>query len=64
MKKFLNNPDNIVKDTIDGFVNAFSDKVEKLSNEWTVVTCDRRPSAHFEHSIAITDKGVIILTVP
>jgi methionyl aminopeptidase len=30
---------------------------------WTVVTADGKPSAHFEHTIAITEQGVEILTV-
>ena len=33
-----------------------------LDNDWTVVTADESLSAHFEHTIAITDEGVIILT--
>ncbi len=49
---------------IEPMVNAGSEYVQKLSNEWTVVTRDRKPSAHFEHTIAITDDGVRILTVP
>ncbi|WP_105615601.1 dihydroxyacetone kinase subunit DhaK [Vallitalea okinawensis] len=31
-KKFLNDPDNIVKDTIDGFIKAYGDRIEKLNN--------------------------------
>ena len=31
-------------------------------NDWTVVTVDSSLSAHFEHTIAITNEGVIILT--
>jgi methionyl aminopeptidase len=49
---------------IEPMVNAGTQEVEKLANEWTVVTRDRRPSAHFEHSVAITDDGVTILTDP
>jgi methionyl aminopeptidase len=37
-------------------------KTEKLGNNWTVVTKDRKLVAHFEHTVAITSKGPIILT--
>jgi len=36
--------------------------VRILSDGWTVVTLDGMPSAHFEHTIAITDNGPEILT--
>jgi methionyl aminopeptidase len=35
-----------------------------LENDWTVVTADRCLSAHFEHTVAITDDGCEILTLP
>ncbi|MDD2400766.1 MAG: type I methionyl aminopeptidase [Clostridia bacterium] len=47
---------------IEPMVNVGTHEVETLLNGWTVVTKDRKPSAHFEHSIAITDKGPWILT--
>ena len=34
-----------------------------LGDEWTVITADGKLSAHFEHSIAITEDGPEILTV-
>ncbi|MFQ5854530.1 MAG: type I methionyl aminopeptidase [Anaerolineae bacterium] len=37
---------------------------EVLSDGWTVVTADRSLSAHFEHTIAVTDNGPVILTRP
>jgi methionyl aminopeptidase len=49
---------------VEPMVNAGTHDVERLANEWTVVTRDRRPSAHFEHTLAITENGVEILTVP
>ena len=36
--------------------------VELLSDGWTVVTEDRMPAAHFEHTVAVTDTGVDVLT--
>lgn len=47
---------------IEPMVNAGSDKVKVLSNGWTVVTCDKKPSAHFEHTVALIDGKVRILT--
>lgn len=38
-------------------------KTKTLKDEWTVVTADRSLSAHFEHTIAITDDGPEVLTV-
>jgi len=36
---------------------------EVLNNKWTVVTKDRKLSAHFEHTVVVTDHGADILTV-
>jgi methionyl aminopeptidase len=47
---------------IEPMVNAGGAAVEVLEDRWTAVTEDRRLSAHFEHSIAITDQGPEILT--
>ena len=40
------------------------EKTEVLDNGWTVVTRDRCLAAHFEHTVAITDDGCEVLTVP
>ena len=47
---------------IEPMVNLGVDKVRILPDGWTVVTLDGMPSAHFEHTIAITDNGPEILT--
>ena len=47
---------------IEPMINLGSDKVRVLEDGWTVVTADGRPSAHFEHTIAITANGPEILT--
>lgn len=47
---------------IEPMVNMGTYNVEVLSDKWTVVTKDRQPSAHFEHTVAITDNGPEILT--
>ncbi len=36
--------------------------VVQLEDNWTVITEDRQPAAHFEHTIAVTDTGVDVLT--
>jgi methionyl aminopeptidase len=45
-------------------VNAGAHEVEVLDDKWTAVTKDRSMSAHFEHTIAITDEGPWVLTRP
>lgn len=47
---------------IEPMVNVGDYEVDTLENNWTVVTGDRKRSAHFEHSVAITDEGPWILT--
>ena len=47
---------------IEPMVNQFSYEVEVLDDGWTAVTCDGGLSAHFEHTVAITDNGPEILT--
>lgn len=47
---------------IEPMVNAGSHEVEVLGDGWTVVTTDRSRSAHFEHTVAITEYGPEILT--
>lgn len=47
---------------IEPMVNAGKYKVKILSDGWTVVTEDGSLSAHFEHSVAITDNGPDILS--
>ena len=36
--------------------------VSMLDDDWTIVTDDYSPSAHFEHTVAITEDGYEILT--
>lgn len=47
---------------IEPMVNQGSYEVRVLDDNWTVVTRDGGLSAHFEHTVAITDKGPDILT--
>lgn len=48
---------------IEPMINAGVGEVEFLDDGWTVVTKDRRPSAHFEHTVLITDGEPEILTM-
>jgi methionyl aminopeptidase len=47
---------------IEPMINLGTEKVKVLADGWTVVTLDGRPSAHFEHTIAVTPEGPQILT--
>ena len=47
---------------IEPMLNLGCDEVDVLSDEWTVVTRDKMPSAHFEHTVCVTDDGPDILT--
>ena len=62
-------PDDRVLDkgvviAIEPMVTAGDFAVETLSDRWTVVTRDRSLCAHFEHTVAIVDGGVEVLTAP
>ena len=48
---------------IEPMINAGTYQVDFLSDGWSVRTRDRKPSAHYENTIAITDNGVEILTL-
>lgn len=47
---------------VEPMVNLGSKRVRVLSDRWTQVTIDGRPSAHFEHTIALTKDGPWVLT--
>ena len=49
---------------IEPMVNVGTPKTKTLSDKWTVVTADGKRSAHFEHTVAITENGPRILTLP
>lgn len=49
---------------IEPMVNAGTHEVKILEDGWTTVTKDGRLSAHFEHTIAITPDGPVIMTDP
>lgn len=47
---------------VEPMVNLGTSEVSVLKDGWTVVTADGRPSAHFEHTIAVTENGPEVLT--
>jgi methionyl aminopeptidase len=50
---------------IEPMVNAGTFEVDvDPYDKWTVRTADRKPSAHFEHTVAVTDNGPEIMTLP
>ena len=49
---------------IEPMVNAGSAETMLLDDNWSVVTADGRLSAHFEHTIAVTDEGPEVFTLP
>ncbi len=49
---------------IEPMVNLGGYKTKTLSDGWTVVTADKSPSAHFEHTVLTTENGPEILTIP
>ncbi|MBN1255040.1 MAG: type I methionyl aminopeptidase [Deltaproteobacteria bacterium] len=49
---------------IEPMINVGTWQVKVLDDDWTVVTADRSLSAHFEHTIAVTDGKADILSLP
>lgn len=49
---------------IEPMINQGVKEVKTLADGWTTVTADGKLAAHFEHSIAITPEGPVILTLP
>lgn len=47
---------------IEPMVNAGTFRVKVLDDKWTTVTADGKPSAHFEHTVAVSSHGGEILT--
>ena len=47
---------------IEPMINLGTKNVKHLKDGWTVVTADRKPSAHYEHTIAVGKEGAILLS--
>lgn len=50
--------------TVEPMLNEGTCDIEFLADRWTVVTKDKKLSAQFEHTVAVTEDGVEILTLP
>ena len=50
--------------TIEPMVNAGAAETTRLDDGWTVVTADGSRSAQFEHSVGVTEDGVVVFTLP
>ena len=48
---------------LEPMVNQGDFRVKVMDDGWTAVTCDGKPSAHFEHTIAVTGKDPLILSI-
>jgi methionyl aminopeptidase len=49
---------------IEPMVNAGKPAVKVLGDGWTAVTKDKALSAHFEHTVVVTEDGCRVLTLP
>ncbi|WP_432823137.1 type I methionyl aminopeptidase [Trichloromonas sp.] len=49
---------------IEPMINAGSPAITILKDGWTAVSVDGKPSAHFEHTVAVTESGPEVLTLP
>ena len=47
---------------VEPMLNLGTRKIYVLEDDWTIITRDYKPSAHFEHTIVVTDEGYEILT--
>ena len=43
-------------------INMGTEKVKALFDGWTIITQDKKPSAHFEHNIAVINNEPVILS--
>lgn len=63
---FIQNEDTKIKVgmllCIEPMFNLGSDNVRKLKDNWTIVTCDHKSSAHFEHTILVTESSSYVTT--
>ena len=47
---------------VEPMLNLGTPKIYMLDDEWTIITADEKPSAHFEHTILVEKNGYTILT--
>jgi methionyl aminopeptidase len=49
---------------VEPMLTAGSPETKELADGWTVVTADGGRAVHWEHTIAVTDNGPAVLTLP
>ena len=63
---FMHNENSTIKIgmllCIEPMFNLGTDDVRKLKDNWTIITADHKLSAHFEHTILVTESGPVITT--
>ena len=47
---------------VEPMLNLGTRKIYLLDDDWTIITGDNKPSAHFEHTVIVTEEGCEILT--
>lgn len=47
---------------VEPMINMGKKEVKRAKDNWTIITSDGRPSAHYEHTIAVTKNGVDVLS--
>ena len=47
---------------VEPMLNLGTEKIFMLDDDWTIITADQKPSAHYEHTVLITKDGYEILT--
>lgn len=47
---------------VEPMLNLGTRKIYILDDDWTIITGDNKPSAHFEHTVIVTESGCVILT--
>ncbi|MFQ4138061.1 type I methionyl aminopeptidase [Nodosilinea sp. PGN35] len=50
--------------TVEPMLNEGTSNLKFLADRWTVITKDKKLSAQFEHTVAVTEEGVEVLTLP
>ena len=64
----FNMPDPVMDEglviAIEPMINVGTKRVVTLADGWTVVTADRKLTAHFEHTVLLTAEGTVVSTLP
>ena len=47
---------------VEPMINLGTSNIYILDDDWTIITADNKPSAHFEHTVVVTKDGYEILT--